>query len=232
MAYSWGLMSFSLVKVLAPGYFARQDTKATGARRPDRAGGEHGDQHVRRAAARYMGFPVAHILFSRLRPASRAAVNALLLWRGLRRQGVLQPRRLGRGCCCAWRSPALVMAALLWWHGASLDAWLAYRALERVWHGLRGVVAGRAAVFRGAVRCWACAWHLRDLRAERHERLKLVLQRRQSNVCASRRRGLRAHHWRLRWPAPRASGADRAHLRAGRARSSLRHGADLRAAAA
>ncbi len=27
MAYSWGLLGFSLVKVLAPGYFARQDTK-------------------------------------------------------------------------------------------------------------------------------------------------------------------------------------------------------------
>ncbi len=27
MAYSWGLIGFSLVKVLAPGYFARQDTK-------------------------------------------------------------------------------------------------------------------------------------------------------------------------------------------------------------
>ena len=27
MAYSWGLLGFSLVKVLAPGYFARQDTR-------------------------------------------------------------------------------------------------------------------------------------------------------------------------------------------------------------
>ena len=29
MAYSIGLMGFSMVKVLAPGYFARQDTKTT-----------------------------------------------------------------------------------------------------------------------------------------------------------------------------------------------------------
>ena len=37
MAYSWGLLGFSFVKVLVPGYFARQDTQHAGAHRADRA---------------------------------------------------------------------------------------------------------------------------------------------------------------------------------------------------
>ena len=53
MAYSIGLMGFSMVKVLAPGYFARQDTRTPGAdRHPARCCSSISLNLVDRAAAR------------------------------------------------------------------------------------------------------------------------------------------------------------------------------------
>ena len=50
MAYSLGLIGFSMVKVLAPGYFARQDTKTPVQGRHHRALDQHGLQPRRRGA--------------------------------------------------------------------------------------------------------------------------------------------------------------------------------------
>ena len=57
MAYSWGLMGFSFVKVLVPGYYARQNTQATGAHRDDRARRHHEPECAGGAAAFLHGFP-------------------------------------------------------------------------------------------------------------------------------------------------------------------------------
>ena len=89
MAYSWGLLGFSFVKVLVPGYYARQNT-----RRPVRI--------AMTALAvtmalnvlvvlplAHFGFPNPHILIA-TNTCIGAAINTWLLWRGLRREGVLQ----------------------------------------------------------------------------------------------------------------------------------------------
>src|SRR4029079_944466 len=90
MAYSWGLLGFSLVKVLAPGYFARQDTK-TPVRVCLVALGVNMAMNVGVALpAVKFGFPYPHILIATSTCMS-AAINTVLLWRGLVKAGVYKP---------------------------------------------------------------------------------------------------------------------------------------------
>jgi putative peptidoglycan lipid II flippase len=146
MAYSWGLLGFSLVKVLAPGYFARQDTKTP----------------VRVALialacsmtlnvlvvlpAHFMGFAIPHILLASS-TCIGAAVNSYLLWRGLRRSDVYRPRP-GWGALFARVVVAnIAMAALLWWLSGSLVEWLAMAPLARATKLALCIVAAAAAYF-------------------------------------------------------------------------------------
>ena len=121
MAYSWGLLGFSLVKVLAPGYFARQDTQHAGARWSHRARLQHGDQ--RRSWCCRPTISASRIRTScwPRRPVSAAAINTTLLWRGLVQAGVYQPRP-GWGVLLARVVFAnAVMAALLIWLGGDIS---------------------------------------------------------------------------------------------------------------
>lgn len=82
MAYGCGLLGFMLVKVLAPGYFARQDTKT-----PVQVG-------VKALIANMIFnliliVPLAHVGLA-LATTLSAAMNAGMLWLGLRREGVYQ----------------------------------------------------------------------------------------------------------------------------------------------
>jgi len=83
MAYSLGLIPFIMIKVLAPGYYARQDTKTP----------------VKIAIIAMVSnmvfniilvFPLAHAGLA-LATTLSACINATLLFRGLRREEVLQP---------------------------------------------------------------------------------------------------------------------------------------------
>jgi len=79
-AYSAGLLAFMLIKVLAPGYFARQDTKT-----PVKIG-------IFAMAANMvfnlaLVFPLAHAGLA-LATSLSAWLNAGLLWRGLIKEGV------------------------------------------------------------------------------------------------------------------------------------------------
>jgi putative peptidoglycan lipid II flippase len=130
MAYSWGLLGFSLVKVLAPGYFARQDTKT-----PVRVGlialGVNIALNVAVVLpAKHFGFPYPHVLIA-TSTCVAAALNTTLLWVGLRRQGVYHARRgwaalLGRVVVAN-----VAMAALLLWLGGDLQSWLDQSAVQR-----------------------------------------------------------------------------------------------------
>ena len=59
MAYSWGLLGFSLVKVLAPGLLRTPGHPYTGARRPDRARRQHVAQPGRGAAGAALRIPLS-----------------------------------------------------------------------------------------------------------------------------------------------------------------------------
>ena len=130
MAYSWGLLGFSLVKVLAPGYFARQDTKT-----PVRVGlialaVNMGLNIGVVLPAKAMGFAYPHVLLATSTCAS-AAVNTLLLWRGLRKAGVYRPGPGWSALLLRVGLASAALAALLVWLGGDLDSWLAARPVAR-----------------------------------------------------------------------------------------------------
>ena len=106
MAYSLGLVGFSMVKVLAPGYFARQDTKT-----PVKIGIialaiNMGFNVCVVVPAFLNGFPVPHVLLA-VSTGLSALINATMLYRGLRRGGRLPAvARPGAGSCRRSASPA------------------------------------------------------------------------------------------------------------------------------
>jgi putative peptidoglycan lipid II flippase len=146
MAYSWGMIAFSLVKVLAPGYFARQDTRT-----PVRVGlialGVNMGLNVAIVLPAYWaGFPIPHVLLA-TSTCTSAAVNAILLWRGLLRDGVYRPAP-GWGVLVARIVAAnLAMALVLWTLAGNMADWIAARPLERVGQLALCIVAGAAVYF-------------------------------------------------------------------------------------
>lgn len=123
VAYAGGLVGFMLIKVLAPGFFARQDTKT-----PVRIGVIAMVANM--ALNLLLVFPLAHAGLA-LATTLSAWLNAALLLRGLRRENVYAPgpgwRRfaLRVGCACA------AMTALLWWLAPDPSAFQALGALDR-----------------------------------------------------------------------------------------------------
>lgn len=88
-AYALGLLAFMLIKVLAPGYYARQDMKT-----PVKIGivamVSNMVLNAVFVAPLYFVWNVGHVGLA-LATSASAFINAGLLWRGLRRAGVYQP---------------------------------------------------------------------------------------------------------------------------------------------
>jgi putative peptidoglycan lipid II flippase len=159
-AYAPGLLGFILVKVLAPGFFARQDTRT-----PVRAGVQ-----ALLLGMALSGAFVLVLLATEWAPAHAgiaaatacsSLVNAGLLLRGLRRQGVYHARAGWQAL--VWRvvAPALVMALAL---AAALDAtgdWFAMSELKRIGL-LAALVGGGAAVYFAT--CYLVGLRARELR--------------------------------------------------------------------
>ena len=133
MAYSAGLTGFIMVKVLAPGYYARQDTRT-----PVKIGVVAMLTNAVLCVA--LGFYLSHAGLA-LATSVAAFVNAGLLLRGLLRNGVYRP---GPG----WGlfgtrviAACIAMGAYLAWAADDLQTWTglttAQRALELT--GLIGV---------------------------------------------------------------------------------------------
>ena len=145
VAYSAGLPAFIAIKVLAPGYYARQDT-STPVRISLLAMGANVVLNlVFVGSLLELGFEGPH---AGLAAASAASgwLNAALLYRGLRRGGIYRPAagwgRVGPavGVACA------AMAALLLWADPGLAAWLDASAVRRALH-LAGLVAAGVAAY-------------------------------------------------------------------------------------
>ena len=149
MAYSWGLLGFSLVKVLAPGYFARQDTKT-----PVRVGlialGVNMAMNLGIALpAVKFGFPYPHILIATATCMS-AAVNTTLLWRGLARAGVYKAQAGWTAFLTRILFANALMAALLIWLGGDLAGWLQLPAAHRALR-LAGCIAAAVVTYFAAL---------------------------------------------------------------------------------
>ena len=122
MAYSVGLPAFILIKVLAPGYYARQDTKT-----PVKIA-------IRAMFANIslnLLFVVPMVIYGISGPHAGLALatglaawlNASLLWRGLCRQGIYRPQPGWRRLALQVIVALLAMLAVLWLGVAENSYW-------------------------------------------------------------------------------------------------------------
>jgi len=134
MAFSIGLLGFIMVKVLAPGFYARQDTRT-----PMRIGVVAMLTNV--ALSLVLVWPLAHVGLA-LAISIAAFVNAGLLFHRLYRDGVYRPLPgwfsfLGRVVLAT-----ALMGALLYWGSGDLARWLQAPAWTRAGWLLFWVTAG------------------------------------------------------------------------------------------
>lgn len=149
MAYSVALVGFTLVKVLSPGYFSRQDIR-TPVRVSIRAVFVNiGLNALIVVPMVVLGIPGAHAGLAAATGLA-AVYNASALYRGLRGGGVYAPGAGWRALAVRVLLANLAMAAALWWIAGPLDAWLTAtwdaRALR-----LAGCIALGLAVYVGAL---------------------------------------------------------------------------------
>jgi putative peptidoglycan lipid II flippase len=153
VAYSIGLTGLILVKVLAPGFYARQDIRTP----------------VKIALITLALTQMMNIAFiGWLKHAGLAlsiglasCFNAGMLWRGLRQRGVYQPLA-GWGSFMLKLLAALVVLASVLWFGADRDAaWLAMSGSQRVLR-LSGVVLGGIGSYFATL--WLLGFRLGDFR--------------------------------------------------------------------
>ena len=133
IAYSLGLVPFILIKVLAPGYYARQDTRT-----PVRIA------VIAMATNMIMNialvFPLAHAGLA-LATTLSASLNAYLLFRGLRRDGVYVPQSGWPQLLLQGVAASTVLGLVLYWGGGALSEWTSATTLNKVWW-LLGLMAG------------------------------------------------------------------------------------------
>lgn len=139
MAYSVGLCGFILVKVLASGYYSRQDTRT-----PVRIGVVAMVSNI--VLNLSLVWSLAHAGLA-LATSLAAFVNAGLLLRGLRRQSVYTPRAGWPLLFARVLFSGTVMTGVLWWGSGSLEQWLAWSALARAEHLALWVVVGAVLYF-------------------------------------------------------------------------------------
>ncbi|MDN5850713.1 MAG: polysaccharide biosynthesis C-terminal domain-containing protein, partial [Nitrococcus sp.] len=158
VAYSLGLMGFVLVKILAPAYFARLDMVTP----------------VKCALAALVtnmilsSSAVLLLLHTRVghaglafATAMAATVNAALLYRGLRRRGVFQPRTGWRALVRQTVLATLAMALVLYWPGSHTEFWLQAGLYQRVLMLVAVIAAGAGTYFTAL---WLTGLRLTSLR--------------------------------------------------------------------
>jgi putative peptidoglycan lipid II flippase len=139
MAYSSGLLAFIMIKVLAPGYYARQDTKT-----PVKIG-------VIAMAANMLFnlaliFPLKHAGLA-LATSLSALLNAYLLFRGLRNQQVYVPNSGWLSFILRIAFSGLLMTAVLLFLTPDLSVWLQLRWFDRAYSLLFYIAIGVVAYF-------------------------------------------------------------------------------------
>jgi putative peptidoglycan lipid II flippase len=158
---AFGLLGYSLVKVLAPGFYARQDTQT-----PVRVGlialgvTMAFNLLVVVPVAR-AGFPAPHALLA-LSPGVGAYVNVWLLYRGLTSRAVLRPsQHWARLLMVQLPVATALMAVFLWWSSGHWSDWVGAPS----WHQLLRLmfcVIGGVVIYGASL--WALGVRYRDLR--------------------------------------------------------------------
>jgi len=123
MAYTLGILSFVLIKVLASGFYSRQDTRTP----------------VRIAVIAMFANILLNIAFISyfkhvglaLATSFAGLINAWLLYRGLCQQGFFKLQTGWRIFLLRIFTASVGMAILLWWGSGNLNNWLTMSILER-----------------------------------------------------------------------------------------------------
>lgn len=124
MAYSVGLLAFMLIKVLAPGYFARHDTKT-----PVRIGLKAMAVNLTFNLA--LIYPLQHAGLA-LATSIGGFANAWMLWHGLRKSGVLSPEPGSMGLMVKIAMASAAMGLAVWGANPDQAEWLAAHASTRM----------------------------------------------------------------------------------------------------
>ena len=138
-AYSVGLLGLILVKVLAPGFYARQNVRTP----------------VKIALVSLCATQLLNLaLVGWLKQAGlalsiglAACLNALLLYRGLRRHGIYTPQPGWPKFCAKLAVALATLGVALWFAGGDAADWLRWSLAERLWRLLVIVVAGAFVYF-------------------------------------------------------------------------------------
>ncbi len=147
-AYSLGVLTFMLIKVLAPGFYARQDTKT-----PVKIG--IWSMVANMALSLALIYPLAHTGLA-LATSVAAFMNAGMLYYELRKEGAYRPGKGWLMFSVRLTTASLAMSGVLLWLGRDLSVWLAWDWHQRVlWLSLMvvaGVVAFFAVLFAAGLR--------------------------------------------------------------------------------
>lgn len=136
MAYGIGLIGFMLIKVLAPGFYSRQDTRT-----PVRIGMIAMGANM--VFNLILVWPMAHAGLA-LATTLSAFLNAGLLLRGLRRSGHFTPQAGWPGFVLRITVAISLMAAVLLWLAGDLQSWFVATGWDRALRLLGIIVAGAA----------------------------------------------------------------------------------------
>ncbi len=146
VAYSFGLLGFMLVKVLAPGYFARQDTKT-----PMKVA-------MIAMVANMVFNVILVVILVRLEFVAPHAglalattfssfINAMLLLRGLLRDKVFLPEAGWLGFILRVILAAGAMGFALWWLAGNNADWVVWSVWQRIAQLVWLIVVGAAIYF-------------------------------------------------------------------------------------
>jgi putative peptidoglycan lipid II flippase len=124
MAYTPGLMAIMLIKILAPGFYARQNTKT-----PVRIGIIA--MVVNMALNLLLVFPMAHAGLA-LATTLSSWLNAYLLYRALIKDGIYQPEPGWPLLILRIVISALAMGLVLWWGTGVISEWLDATMWDRI----------------------------------------------------------------------------------------------------
>jgi len=138
-AYLSGLVSFMFIKVLAPGYYARQDTKT-----PVKIGIK---AMVANMAFNLMLAPILGYVGLALATTLSATLNAFLLYRGLKAQGVYQLSAKTLFFVFRLMLAAGLMACVVYYLSPAFDIWLEMSFMQQVIQLLVCISAGAISYF-------------------------------------------------------------------------------------
>lgn len=138
-AYLSGLISFMFIKVLAPGYYSRQDTKT-----PVKIGII---AMVANMVFNLMLAPFFGYVGLAIATTMSATLNAFLLYQGLKKLGVYQLTSSTKIALFKLTISALMMAGVVFTLSPDFQTWLAFSAIERIMYLSFYIAAGIASFF-------------------------------------------------------------------------------------